>query len=242
MKLFEILTLLGVGLVFGLKHATEVDHVVAVSTIVSQQRNLWRSTLVGAMWGAGHTASLLVAGVIVLSLRIAIPERVSNWLEFGVALMIIGLGAIALWRSLHKRNDVHMHEHSHDGVSHVHIHFHESQTRHAKTRAHSHAISAVGFKPVLIGAAHGLAGSGALTLLVLAQIQSAWLGFFYLAVFGVGSVLGMVLMSGLIGLPFALSARNVGRVHRHLQATAAGLSIAFGLWYAYETGFASGLF
>ena len=238
----DLLTILAVGLVFGLKHATEVDHVVAVSTIVSQQRNVWRSTLVGAMWGAGHTASLLITGVIVLSLRIAIPERVSNWLEFCVALMIIGLGAIALWRSLLKRNDVHVHEHSHDGVSHVHIHFHESETRHQKARPHSHALSAVGLKPVLVGAAHGLAGSGALTLLVLTQIQSAWVGFFYLAVFGVGSVIGMMLMSGLIGLPFALTARNVGRVHRHLQTTAAGLSIAFGLWYAYETGFSSGLF
>jgi ABC-type nickel/cobalt efflux system permease component RcnA len=238
----ELLTVLAVGLVFGLKHATEVDHVVAVSTIVSQQRNLWRSTLVGAMWGAGHTASLLITGVIVLSLRIAIPERVSNWLEFGVALMIIGLGAIALWRSLLKRNDVHVHEHSHGGVSHVHIHFHESDTRHEKARPHNHAVSAVGVKPVLIGAVHGLAGSGALTLLVLTQIQSAWAGFFYLAVFGVGSIVGMVLMSGLIGLPFALTAKNIGRAHRHMQTTAASLSIAFGLWYAYETGFASGLF
>jgi ABC-type nickel/cobalt efflux system permease component RcnA len=240
--MWEVFTILGVGLVFGLKHATEVDHVVAVSTIVSQQRNVWRSTLVGAMWGAGHTASLLITGVIVLSLRIAIPAQVSRWLEFAVALMIIGLGAIALWRSLRKRNDVHVHEHSHDGVSHVHIHFHESETRHEKTRSHSHAVSAVGIKPVLIGAVHGLAGSGALTLLVLTQIESAWVGFFYLAIFGLGSVLGMVLMSGLIGLPFALTARNVGRVHRHLQTTAAGLSIAFGMWYAYNTGFASGLF
>ncbi|HZI62522.1 MAG TPA: hypothetical protein VFD62_17540 [Pyrinomonadaceae bacterium] len=238
----DLLTVLAVGLVFGLKHATEVDHVVAVSTIVSQQRNVWRSTFVGAMWGAGHTASLLITGAIVLSLRIAIPERVSNWFEFAVALMIIGLGVMALWRSLLNRNDVHVHEHSHDGLSHVHVHFHESRTRHQKARTHSHAVSAVGIKPVLIGAVHGLAGSGALTLLVLTQIQSAWVGFFYLTVFGLGSIVGMILMSGLIGLPFALTAKKVGRVHRHLQTTAAGLSIAFGLWYAYETGAASGLF
>jgi ABC-type nickel/cobalt efflux system permease component RcnA len=248
--MIDTISVLGVGLVFGLKHATEVDHVVAVSTIVSRQRNVWRSTLVGAMWGAGHTASLLITGVIVLSLRVAIPERVSNWLEFGVALMIIGLGAAALWRVLRKRTDVHVHEHSHDGVSHVHIHFHESETRHHGTsstqshavRPHSHAVSAVGIKPVLIGAVHGLAGSGALTLIVLTQIESTWVGFFYLAVFGLGSILGMILMSGLIALPFALTARNVGRVHRHLQTTAAAFSIVFGLWYAYEKGFASGLF
>ena len=207
--MLDLLTVLGLGLVFGLKHATEGDHVVAVSTIVSRQRNVWRSTFVGALWGAGHTASLLIAGVIVLSLRVAIPERVSNWLEFSVALMIIGLGAAALWRSLLKRRDVHVHEHSHDGVSHVHIHFHESETRDHTARPHSHVVSAVGLKPILIGAVHGLAGSGALTLLVLTQIESAWVGFFYLAVFGLGSILGMMLMSGLIGLPFALT-RNVG--------------------------------
>src|SRR5678816_91537 len=171
----SMLTVLSIGLVFGLKHATEVDHVVAVSTIVSRHRNVWRSALVGAMWGAGHTAALLITGAIVLTLRVTIPERVSNWLEFGVALMIIGLGAAALWRALHKRTDVHVHEHSHDGVSHVHIHFHENETRHHGTKTHSHAISAVGVKPVLIGTMHGLAGSAALTLLVLTQIDSALL-------------------------------------------------------------------
>ena len=240
--MWDTLTLLGIGLVFGLKHATEVDHVVAVSTIVSRHRSLWRSGLVGAMWGAGHTAALLITGAIVLSLRVAIPERVGNWLEFGVALMIIGLGAAALWRALAKRTDVHAHEHSHDGVSHVHIHFHENETRHHASKTHSHAISAIGLKPVLIGTVHGLAGSAALTLLVLTQIDSAWVGFFYLLIFGAGSIVGMILMSGLIGLPFALTSRNAGRVHHHLQTTAAGLSIAFGFWYAYRTAFASGLF
>lgn len=229
------LTVLAVGLLFGLKHATEVDHVVAVSTIASQQRNVLRSALVGALWGAGHTASLLIVGVVVLFLRIAIPESVSKWLEFGVALMIIGLGAVALWRSLRKRTDLHVHEHSHDGLSHVHIHFHEPETRHDRQPKHSHAISAIGIKPVLIGMMHGLAGSGALTILVLTQISSAWIGLLYLMIFGLGSIAGMLLMSGLIGLPFALTARNLTAVHQRMQLAAAVVSIAFGLWYAFET-------
>jgi ABC-type nickel/cobalt efflux system permease component RcnA len=231
----EIFALLGLGLVFGLKHATEVDHVVAVSTIASRQRNVWRSALVGALWGAGHTASLLIAGVLVLSLRIAIPESVSKWLEFCVALMIIGLGVAALWRSLQKRNDVHVHEHSHDGMSHVHIHFHESETRRNHDQKHSHAVSAIGIKPVLIGMVHGLAGSGALTLLVLTQIGSVVIGLLYLGVFGLGSVVGMLLMSGLIGLPFAMTKRSLSGLHQRLQFAAALVSIAFGLWYAYAT-------
>ena len=231
---------LGIGLLFGLKHATEVDHVVAVSTIVSQHRNVWRSTLVGALWGAGHTAALLITGVFVLTLKIAIPERVSNWLEFCVALMIIGLGATALWRALRKRGDVHVHKHSHGGIAHVHVHFHEAQTRHDAThthaakRTHTHAVSQIGLKPILIGAMHGLAGSGALTLLVLTQINSTGYGLLYLAVFGVGSIAGMLLMSGLIGLPFALTSRNLTNLHHRLQTAAAVLSLAFGFWYAYQ--------
>ena len=233
--MFSTLTLLGLGLLFGLKHATEVDHVVAVSTIASQQRNVLRSALVGALWGAGHTASLLIVGVIVLSLRIAIPKSVSNWFEFGVALMIIGLGTAALWSALRKRGDVHVHEHTHEGMAHVHIHFHESETRHKAERKHSHAVSVVGIKPVLIGMMHGLAGSGALTLLVLTQIESVWVGFLYLAIFGFGSIVGMLVMSSLIGLPFALSSRSLSSLHHRMQLAAAIVSIAFGFWYAYQT-------
>lgn len=231
--------LLGLGLVFGLKHATEVDHVVAVSTIVSQDKSILRSATVGALWGAGHTASLLAIGAIVLLFRVAIPARVTGWLEFGVALMIIGLGVAALYRALRKSSEVHVHQHSHDGLSHAHIHFHENETKHevSSAKAHSHALKQVGWKPVLIGTMHGLAGSGALTLLVLTQIQSPWLGLMYLAIFGVGSLVGMLLMSGLIGLPFALTSRNLTNMHHRLQTVAAVLSICFGIWYAYQTGF-----
>jgi ABC-type nickel/cobalt efflux system permease component RcnA len=239
-----VLALLGLGLVFGLKHATEVDHVVAVSAIVSEHRSVFRSALVGGLWGVGHTTSLVIVGLVVLVFRTAIPAPVANWLEFGVALMIIGLGLLAMTRVLRRRNDVHLHKHSHDGVSHVHIHFHEATTRHGhgQPSTHTHAVSSIGIKPVLVGTMHGLAGSGALTLLVLTQIKSAWLGLLYLAIFGLGSIVGMLLMSGLIGLPFALTSRNLSGLHHRLQTAAAGLSIAFGLWYAYHTGLTSGLF
>jgi ABC-type nickel/cobalt efflux system permease component RcnA len=243
------LALLGLGLIFGLKHATEVDHVVAVSTIVSEHRNVWRSALVGGLWGVGHTVSLFIVGVLVLVFRVAIPPGVAVWLEFGVALMIIVLGMLALLRVLRKRPDVHLHRHSHDGQSHVHIHFHEHGTEHdtqaasrqkvrPRPASHSHAISQVGLKPLLVGAMHGLAGSAALTLLVLTQIRSVSLGLLYLALFGFGSTAGMLLMSGLIGLPFALSARRLSSFNHILQTAAGVVSIVFGVWYAYETGFA----
>lgn len=242
--------LLGLGLVFGLRHATEVDHVVAVSAIVSEHRDIVRSALVGGLWGLGHTASLVIVGVLVLVFRVTIPQPVVNWLEFTVALMIIGLGVLAVTRVLRRRSDVHLHRHDHDGHAHVHIHFHERETEHdvasashqASHSEHSHTISRVGFKPILVGAMHGLAGSAALTLLVLTQIKSVWFGLLYLALFGVGSTLGMLLMSGLIGLPFALSGRRLSGINYGLQTAAGGLSIAFGFWYAYETAVTNGLF
>lgn len=236
------MAVLGLGLVFGLKHATEVDHVVAVSTIVSEHRNIFRAALVGVLWGAGHTASLIVVGVIVLVLRIAIPEQVSNWLEFCVALMIIGLGVSAFMRAMRRRSEIHLHKHRHDGISHAHLHFHEDETQHhGPVEIHSHAVSRIGIKPLLVGAMHGLAGSAALTLLVLTQIESVALGILYLIIFGIGSIVGMLLMSTLVGLPFALSARRLTGLSYGLQTAAGALSIAFGLWYAYETGIASGL-
>jgi ABC-type nickel/cobalt efflux system permease component RcnA len=238
----SVFALLSLGLVFGLKHATEADHIVAVSTIVSQQRSLLRSALVGALWGVGHTASLILVGIVVLALRVVVPERVANWLEFGVALMIIMLGLMALMRALRRRRDVHLHQHKHDGVAHVHIHFHEDGTEHTgAVTSHSHAVSRIGLKPLLVGAMHGLAGSAALTLLVLAQINSTALGLLYLAVFGIGSICGMLLMSGLIGLPFVLSARRFNGMHYGLQTVAGALSVVFGLWYAYRTAINGGL-
>lgn len=241
-----VFALLGLGLVFGLKHATEVDHVVAVSTIVSEHRSVYRSALVGGLWGLGHTVSLLIVGMVVLVFRVAIPAALARWLEFGVALMIITLGAMAVMRVLRRRAGLHVHRHLHqhdpEGQAHVHIHFHEGQTKHEGTPpSHSHAISQIGFKPLLVGAMHGLAGSAALTLLVLTQIPSVSLGLLYLGVFGIGSTVGMLLMSGLIGLPFAFSAKRISNLHYGLQTIAGALSIAFGLWYAYDAGIANNL-
>jgi ABC-type nickel/cobalt efflux system permease component RcnA len=231
-----MMAVLSIGLVFGLKHATEVDHVVAISTIVSRHKNIFHSAIVGALWGAGHTAALVVVAAIVLSLRIAVSESVSGWLELGVAIMIVGLGISALRQALKKNAHVHVHQHNHDGLSHTHIHFHENETRHqpALRSQHSHALSSLGWKPILIGMMHGLAGSGALMLLVLTQISSPWLGFLYVATFGLGSIVGMLVMSGLIGLPFAFSSRKLTHLHQGLQTVAAVFSICFGLWYAYK--------
>jgi ABC-type nickel/cobalt efflux system permease component RcnA len=216
---------------------------VAVSSIVSEHRKLSGSAAVGGLWGVGHTVSLVIVGAIVLAVRVAIPAVVSSWLEFGVALMIIGLGVIAVVRAMRRRSDVHFHSHVHDGVTHDHLHFHDVQTAHVTevVPSHSHTFAQIGIKPLIVGAMHGLAGSGALTVLVLTQIQSASLGLLYLVVFGIGSIVGMLVMSFLVGLPFALTGKKLGTLHYGLQTAAGVLSVAFGFWYAYRTGIASGL-
>ena len=155
--------------------------------------------------------------------------------------MIIILGVMALRRALRSRSSFHTHRHKHGLMLHSHFHFHETEVDHASLHSHSHEVLSVGLKPAIVGAVHGLAGSAALTLLVLTQIESPLLGLLYLVVFGIGSILGMLFMSGLVGLPFVLSSRSVVRVQYHLQLLAGILSIVFGIWYGYETGIASGI-
>lgn len=236
------LPLLGLGFVLGLKHATEADHLVAVSTIVSEHRSVWRSAAVGGLWGLGHTASLLAAGVVLIALRVTIPEGVRVGLELAVALMIVLLGTRILYLVLRRRRDVHVHAHEHGGRTHSHLHFHGTRDAHAAADAHavSHAWhrGLWGWRPVAVGAMHGLAGSAALTLFILAEVMrggSKLLGFAYLLVFGAGSIGGMLLMSTLVGLPFVLTAQRFRRVDTPVRLLAGAASVAFGLFYAWQT-------
>ena len=236
------LPLLGLGFVLGLKHATEADHLVAVSAIVSEHRSVWRSAAVGGLWGLGHTASLFAAGAVLIALRVRIPEGVATALELLVALMIVLLGTRILYLVLRGRRDVHVHAHTHGGQTHTHLHFHGRGDAHAaaagQTVSHAWHRGLWGWRPVAVGAVHGLAGSAALTLFVLAEVLrggSKLVGFAYLLVFGVGSVGGMLLMSTLIGLPFVLTARRFRGIDTPVRLLAGTASVLFGLYYAWLT-------
>ena len=228
---------LGLGLLFGLRHAIETDHIAAVSAIVSERRG-WRAAVAtGSLWGAGHSLSIIVAGLLVLGLRLTIPDRVARLLEFAVALMIIALGSAALSRALRSHARMHSHVHVHEGVVHRHLHFHEVDEAHAPSPGgpwehREHRIGRAGLKPFVVGAVHGLAGSAALTLLVLAQIASLPLGLAYLALFGLGSIAGMAIMSLAISVPFSASAARPG-LHHGLRVATGLLSLGFGLVYAW---------
>jgi sulfite exporter TauE/SafE len=241
----SLILALGLGFLLGLKHATEADHLVAVTTIVSEQRSIWRSGVVGALWGIGHTASLLVAGVLVIILGIAIPNPIAAILEFLVALMIIFLGGRILYLTLRHRTRVHVHTHSHDDHAHTHFHFHDESDAHVPMRAelehsvqhHRHGLT--GWRPLVVGMVHGLAGSAVLTLMVLTEIVrkgNRAQGMAYLLVFGIGSIGGMLLMSTLISLPIVLTTRRFERIAVPMRLVVSIASIAFGIYYAWLTG------
>ncbi len=228
--------LLLLGLVIGLRHSMEADHVAAVSTIVAgSNKNKFRAPMLGALWGLGHTASLFVAGLVVLLLAISIPQRVSNTLEFGVGIMLVFLGMTTLTgfnaarflRGITGRGQ-HKHVHIHDdtGIMHSHEHDHHD---------HKH-----GHKPLIVGMVHGMAGSGALMLVVLSTINSVPLGLAYIAIFGAGSIASMAAMSTLISLPFA-KARN-HRLSLVLKYVSAIIALAVGAGLMYELGIVNQIF
>ena len=130
----SVAAILGLGFSLGLKHATEADHLTAISSIVSERHSVWQSASVGLLWGVGHTAALLIAGFFVIAVGIAIPEHVANLLELVVALMIIFLGTRLLYLMLRNRPDIHVHAHTHNGKSHIHLHFHDHYQTHNARR------------------------------------------------------------------------------------------------------------
>jgi ABC-type nickel/cobalt efflux system permease component RcnA len=234
----SILSLLGLGFVLGLKHALDADHLAAVSTMATEKRSLLGSSLIGAWWGVGHTVSLVVAGSLVILLHLEIGERTSKALEFCVGLMLIALGLNA-FRKLHRAQTVHLHAHEHDGHWHVHPHIHEKRTHDA---LHAHHGLRFGARPLLVGAVHGMAGSAALTLLVLATIPSPLYGFIYIAIFGIGSIGGMTIMSTLFALPAKLTSQRYAKANFALRTLAAVFSLSFGIFIVYDIGFVNHLF
>jgi len=221
----DMLGLLVLAFVLGMRHATDVDHLAAVTTIVSQRRSAWSAALVGALWGLGHTTSLVAAAIAVIALHTQIPPRVEHGLEMGVAIMLIGLG-INLLRTLGRGGALHLHPHRHGGGrDHVHPHRHAPGER---TAPHHHE-PAIGRRPFWVGLVHGLAGSAALMLTVAATIPSARLAFGYVLVFGFGSVGGMMVMSVLLGGPMAWVVHRFAHAEWALSGLAALGSVTVGV-------------
>lgn len=226
----EFLTILGLGFVLGLRHALDSDHLAAVSTVLAQRPSLRASGMIGFSWGLGHTVVLLLVGAVVLVFRMPIPEPVAEAAEFGVGAMLVLLGGMLGMRLLRER--WHVHTHDHNGAPHVHLHSHALVEDHGHGHWWRDSV-----RPFCIGMAHGLAGSAALLLIVLSSARSVPEGLIYIAVFGVGSILGMMLVGIVVSLPLLWSL-NLGRpVFLAVQGLASLGSVAVGLALMFQIAF-----
>jgi hypothetical protein len=228
------LAVLGLGFFLGLRHALDVDHLAAVSTIVSQRRSIWRSALVGVVWGIGHTTSLLVVAIAVIALHAEISPALGQMLELGVAIMLMTLG-VRLLATVLRGGAIHVHVHDHAGHTHVHPHVHAPDVP-----GHDHAPSHR--RPFLVGLVHGLAGSGALMLAVVATISDPMLAIVYVVIFGVGSIGGMAITSTLFAIPMVVTTRRFTGATRWICGGAAVASVLVGLELAWTIGREAGFF
>ena len=296
--MLTLVSLLAVGFALGLRHAMDVDHVLALATIATRTRGLRPAAMMGILWGIGHSLTVFVVGTAILVLGLAIPERLGMALEFGVGIMLAGLGAATLWRAWRgdsperSRSAARAHYlgvgasplnavtggaagaaldqapvryrtvvRSADGQPHAHAHVHGDYVH---AHPHGHGDGAHGHReedtpqgrldrwlggltvyqtvrPVVVGVVHGLAGSAAVALLVLASVDSAAQGLAYLVVFGLGTTVGMMLVTLLIAAPMALGSGRSAGLAQALKIGAGALSLAFGMFLMYQVGIEQGL-
>jgi hypothetical protein len=256
------LAILGIGFILGMRHATDPDHVIAVSTIVSRERSILKAGWIGILWGIGHTLTILVVGAAIILFGLAIPTRVGLTMEFSVGLMLILLGILNLtgvtkylsekFSPAHpKVTGDHAHIHEHGSKLHLHWHSHQpGSEHHAESLTPPNWMAAPAtrlglfhtLRPLFVGLVHGLAGSAAVALLVLTTIRDPKWAVLYLLVFGVGTIAGMMLITAAIALPFSFAGYRFAWLNRSLVVGSGVLSLAFGLFVCYQIAVVDGLF
>jgi hypothetical protein len=234
------LSILVAGLLLGMKHATEADHLAAVATLASRESSLAQTLRQGLAWGVGHTLTLVLFGGAVLLLDQAISPGLEQALETAVGVMLFILGADVLGRLARVRFHFHVHRHGPHTV-HVHAHRHRGEGAHTES-AHRHAHDRRWpLRALAVGMMHGLAGSAALVLLTLRTVPSLGLGVGYIALFGVGSIAGMALLSVVIAVPLRLSSAHLARLHHAMAALVGAFSCALGVSIVIEIGYLKAL-
>lgn len=237
-------SVLGLGFALGLKHALDADHLAAVAVIVGEDKpSILSSSKVGVAWGMGHASALTLVSLAVILLDFRVPDTAASWMEFLVGVVLAALGGRMVLQ-FRRGAVIHAHSHQHGARLHFHPHMHRSGleadhlSHHQLPAAAQRAVRSAGRgrAPFLVGVLHGMAGSAALTLLILTAIPGTLARLGYVVVFGVGSIFGMLMMSTLIGLPFALGKLSGLGAQRGLRLAAGSLSLGLGLYLMASIG------
>ena len=227
-------SLLLIGFLIGMRHALDADHVAAVASLTTRQQTLKQAMKQGMAWGLGHTITLFTIGSIVLWMDTVMPVALAQLLEILVGLMLVLLGADVLLRVVRER--IHFHQHRHGKQSHFHAHSHVKEKAHSDSRHQHQHIDKFPVRFLMVGLMHGMAGSAALILLMLETINSPWLGMIYILLFGIGSILGMAVLSLAIAIPLRASAKGLTWLHNGLQAAIGVFTVGLGANILYSYG------
>ena len=248
---------MALGLFLGMRHATDADHVIAISTIVSRERNLRHSAVIGALWGLGHTLTILTVGAGIILFSLVISPRLGLTMELSVGALLILLGIynlVGFNQSVEQtatNEAAHSHYHSHGDFIHNHVHSHTPTTHsHSPDKTPLTLIDRIFgrlslyqiFRPFIVGIVHGLAGSAAIALLVLTTIHNSRWAIAYLIIFGVGTIAGMMVITMAMASAITYTQSRSAWLNRRLGTAAGLISLAFGLFITYQIGFVEGLF
>jgi len=257
----NVASILFLGFFLGMRHATDADHVVAIATIVSRERRVAGSALIGAAWGVGHTVTVMGVGAAIIVFGVVIPPRLGMSMEFAVGIMLVLLGVLTLTgmgRATHGRAVgpgvhepvVHDHLHAHGAYLHRHSHSHRPGA-HGRPdedtpllRPDRSGLGWIAFcdwlRPFVVGLVHGLAGSAAVALMILSIIREPVAALWYLLLFGFGTIVGMMLITLILSAPFTFTAVNLPKLNWRLRVASGLVSFSFGLVLIYGIGFAEG--
>ena len=260
----NVVSFLFLGFFLGMRHATDADHVVAIATIVSRQRSLAGSALIGAAWGVGHTITVMAVGTAIIVFGVVIPPRLGMSMEFAVGVMLVvlgvltltGMGRVARAAYGHARlpggqeRDLHDHLHTHGDYVHRHQHGH-GPGAHGHAEEHTplgrldrSGLGRISFyswlRPFVVGLVHGLAGSAAVALMILSIIREPVAALGYLLLFGLGTIVGLMLITLILSAPFAFTAVNLPKFNWRLRVASGLVSCSFGVVLIYGIGFAEG--
>jgi high-affinity nickel-transport protein len=243
-RLGPVLFVTGLGLILGMRHSTDADHVVAISTIVSKQRSIRNAAFIGSVWGLGHTITIFVVGSLIILFGVEIPPRLGLSMEFSVALMLILLGVLNLTGVLQKVTS--RFTPAIAGPADTQALVQPCNNRSRMEKWLDNSVGRFGLyqclRPLVIGLVHGLAGSAAVALLVLSTIHSPIWATVYLLIFGAGTMIGMMCMTAAIAVPLTFAGDRFAKLGHYLATASGMVSLCFGSFLVYQLGFLGGLF